>query len=249
MLKRAYVRVMWGVRHVARTTGLLGILDRRAQRSRTGLWLRTLLSIYDFDDLRTLDVPWWTLVATRTVEEHLGRLTESSVFEWGSGASTHWLAARCDSVVSVEHDLVWASRVGAGLPGHAEVVVVEPDPVAGAEHPARSSKRGFTDLDFSRYVAAIDACSGPFDVIVIDGRARQACLVAAVRHLAPDGIIVFDDTERRRYRRSIANMPSLHVHWTFGLTPCVPYPAGTALLRRGSPPMIGPNVGSTPNER
>ncbi|CAN5504540.1 hypothetical protein BH23ACT3_BH23ACT3_01310 [soil metagenome] len=241
MLKRAYVWVMWRVRHVARATGLLGPLDRWADRSRIGLWLRTLLSIYDFEDLRTFDVPWWTLVATRTVEEHLERRTDASVFEWGSGASTHWLAARCTHLMSVEHELYWAVRVGAELPDRAEVVVVEPDKLAGAEHAARSSKRGFTRLDFSRYVAAIDECTGPFDVIVIDGRAREACLTAAVRHLAPDGIIVFDDIERRRYRRAIAQVPSLQVRWTFGVTPCVPYPAGTALLRHGHRPPTDPN--------
>lgn len=232
MLKRTYVRFVQTCRRLARRIGLLGVLDRWAATSRIGLWLRSLFAIHDVDDLRGLDVPWWTLSASAEAERHLAARPAATVFEWGSGASTHWLASRCSRLVSIEHDPAWAERIGPELPDHARLVVVEPGELEGAIRPARSSKRGFTNLDFSAYVATIAQHDGPFDLIVIDGRAREACLVAAAPHLAHDGVIVFDDTERRRYRRAIAASPELSARWTFGLTPCVPYPAGTALLRR-----------------
>jgi predicted O-methyltransferase YrrM len=246
VVKRAYVSGVRAVRSLARLTGLLAVLDRWADRSRVGLWLRSLLAIHDVDDLLRLDVPWWTFVAADEVERHLASRPTSSVFEWGSGASTHWLAARSTRSVSIEHDPEWAERVGAGLAANARLVVVEPDEWRDTGV-ARSSKRGFEHLDFSAYVAAIAGHPGPYDVIVIDGRAREACLAASEPHLASDGIIVFDDTERRRYRRAIAQIPSLSVRWTFGLTPCVPYPAGTALLRRRGASADRPRNGLPPS--
>ena len=69
-----------------------------------------------------------------------------------------------------------------------------------------SAKPGHAGLDFSTYVAAIDGVDGAFDVIVIDGRAREACLQRAVTRLAPDGLIVFDNVDRQRYRDAIGTL-------------------------------------------
>ena len=77
-----------------------------------------------------------------------------------------------------------------------------------SESPAiGSAKEGHGGLDFTDYVRHIDAVGGKFGLIVVDGRAREACLTAALDHLEPDGIIVFDNTLRRRYRRAIAAAP------------------------------------------
>jgi predicted O-methyltransferase YrrM len=95
-----------------------------------------------------------------------------------------------------------------------------------------SRKKGFAGQDFSAYVAAIDSVTGSFDVIVIDGRAREACLAAAVGRLAPGGVIVFDNVERRRYRKAIASLGStIAVDARWGRTACLPYPTRTALIR------------------
>ena len=39
-----------------------------------------------------------------------------------------------------------------------------------------SGKEGHGGLDFAEYVASIDEVPGTFDLVVIDGRAREACL-------------------------------------------------------------------------
>ena len=73
---------------------------------------------------------------------------------------------------------------------------------------------------------------GDFDVIVIDGRAREACLAKAVDRLRPDGLIVFDNVDRQRYVDAIDTLgPRVEVVMTRGLTPALPYPTRTALLR------------------
>ena len=69
-----------------------------------------------------------------------------------------------------------------------------------------------------------------FDLIVVDGRAREAAMRAAIPHLAPDGLIVFDNSHRKRYQEAIAES-GLSEQVFRGLTPSLPYPDRTSLLR------------------
>lgn len=56
--------------------------------------------------------------------------------------------------------------------------IVDPVP---SEHPViGSAKEGQQGLDFSGYVESIGTLDGVFDLIVIDGRAREACLSQAL---------------------------------------------------------------------
>ena len=51
------------------------------------------------------------------------------------------------------------------------------------------------------YIFAIDTyANSSFDIIVIDGRERLPCLLHAVDKLKNDGILVFDDSARPRYK-------------------------------------------------
>lgn len=230
-MKRFYVAVMRGVLSVLDALGVLALLDRWAGRSRRGLWVRSLFAIYDPSTLARLDVPWWTFAASDEVALHLERTPGARVFEWGSGASTLWLGRRAGTVTSIEHDAAWADSLAPMLPANATVRVVPPAPRSDGTE-IGSAKPGFEHLDFSKYVAALDDEDGQFDLIVIDGRAREACLVRALPRLAPGGLIVFDNVDRERYRSSIAELGrAVDVQWTRGLTPSLPYPTRTALLR------------------
>lgn len=231
-MKSLYVSSVRLLRRTLAAVGLLGLLDRWAARSRTGLWFRSLFSIYDLEDLLPYDVPWWTFKATDEVEAFLRAKPDARVFEWGSGASTAWLSRRAGSVTSVEHDAAWAEIVRPVLPANAEVRVVEPAAAVGAHDEVLSEKEGFAGLDFGAYVDAVDATVGRFDVIVVDGRARGACFAQAISRLAPGGVLVFDNVDRQRYRDAIAGSPvPVDVEWTRGLTPALPYPTRTALVR------------------
>ncbi|WP_147212943.1 class I SAM-dependent methyltransferase, partial [Nocardioides szechwanensis] len=209
------------------------------RRSRTALWVRSWLAIYDLDDLVALDAPWWTFEAADAVEHFLAGRRGARVFEWGSGASTVWLSRRGAVVHSVEHDAAWAELMADVLPPSATLRLV---PAVLAGHPgtppgARSAKPGFEELDFAAYVAAIDDVPGPLDLVVIDGRARSACLDRAIGRLAPGGLIVLDNVERARYRAALARHGAdLDVRWTRGRTPTLPYPTRTALVSRRTAP-------------
>ncbi|MFW6775697.1 class I SAM-dependent methyltransferase [Nocardioides sp. CPCC 205120] len=237
-MKGLYVRALRALRAVLRVTGLLALLDRWAARSRTGLWVRSWLSIYDLDELVRHDVPWWTFEAADAVDAFLRERPGARALEWGSGASTVWLAARCAEVVSIEHDAAWAVAMERVLPANTELRVVPPQDARTrlTREVVPSRKRGFEDLDFADYVAEVDRVPGQLDLVVVDGRAREACLRRAVDRVAPGGVVVVDNVDRERYRDAIDEVravlgDSVSVTWTRGRTPTLPYPTRTALLR------------------
>jgi hypothetical protein len=226
-----YARVIHSLRRSLSRRGLLPKLDGWARQSRAGLWIRSLLSVLDFDDFRGLDVPWWTLKAGGEVAHFLEQNPQAKVLEWGSGASTLWLATRSGSVISIESDPTWAKQVREVLPHN--VTLLEPPVTKVTETPVTRSKRmGFRHHEFRHYVAAIDAIPGYFDLIVIDGRAREACFGIARERLAPGGLILFDNTNRLRYRRALAKYRSQFVITSHvGLTPILPWPSKTSLIQ------------------
>jgi hypothetical protein len=193
-------------------------------------WAYSLGCVHDSAALIALDVPWWTYRAIDAVEGWLAeRRHPIRVFEYGSGASTLWLARRADEVITVEHDATFAATLAPRLEAAGNVVLqVVPD--VPSDHPVvGSAKAGYGRRDFADYVAAIDAYD-TFDLLVVDGRARPECLARGLPHLRGDGLIVFDNSARRRYRAGITSAPVTETRLR-GLTPTLPYPEQTSLLR------------------
>ena len=63
----------------------------------------------------------------------------------------------------------------------------------------RSKKAGYELLDFANYADAIDKFE-LFDLIIIDGRVRLDCLKKAKSHLKEGGMILLDNSNRKRYQ-------------------------------------------------
>lgn len=238
--RSAYVQTSRAVRRAAARTGVLDRLDQAYRRQPASVpgHLRTLFAIHDVEDLVSLDQPWWTYGAIAEVEQHLAGLGgRARVFEYGSGASSVWLGRRAGEVHSVEHHAGFAGVMRrvlaeAGLTDVVELIEVPP---AGSEHPVvPSGRRGEAGRDYAAYVASIDDVPGEFDLVVVDGRARVACMQAASRRLAPGGIILFDDTQRPRYRAGM-EASGLDVRRIRGWVPSLPYPRETAVLRIARP--------------
>ena len=227
-----YAPAVRALRRALRRVGLLQLLDKRAVQSTRALWVRSLFSVMDFDDFTKLDVPWWTFAASAEVSDFLAQRPHARVFEWGAGSSTVWLAKRSELVTSVESDAGWAQTVSASVPGHV-ALMTPPIPRATRSTRVRSKRWGSRSLDFTDYVNAIDTVPGDFDLIVIDGRAREACFARALPRLAVGGTIVFDNTNRRRYRRVLRHhRDDIAVTMSTGLTPILPWPSTTALVTR-----------------
>lgn len=231
-LKSLYVFVMRLLRRFAAATGLLGYLDRNLEK-RSILYLRSLFAIYDFEDLAQLDVPWWTFPAISEVEQFLkAKDGTARVFEYGPGASTIWLARRARRVAYVEHDEAFATQLGRVIKDLGSVTGQLMKPVRrapGEKIECPSGDKDFEDCDFAHYVAAIRDAGGPFDLIVIDGPARLACLAEAMHHLRPGAMILFDDSDRARYQAGLSRL-SLRLRRFRGLSPTIPYFEETSLL-------------------
>lgn len=235
-VKSVYAAGARGIGVGLRRVGVLGD-DAPPRDRRWRHWAHSLFCAHDSLAIAELDVPWWTYGAIDAVDAwSRERDRPVRAFEWGSGASTMWLAKRVDRIDSVEHHRDFGEMIRAELSNldgvradHRVLHVVEPAP---SDDPAIGShKEGMGGLDFAEYVGHIDTVGGEFDLIVIDGRAREACLTAALGHLAIGGVIVFDNTFRRRYRAALASAPVVETRYR-GLTPTLPYPDATSLLRR-----------------
>lgn len=230
MLRTLYVGLVHRLRGPIDRIGILRLLDR-GTAYRPVHWLRSLFAVYDVEDLASLDTPWWCYRGIDQVEGWLeGRPAPIRAFEWGSGASTMWLARRVDEVHSVEHHEGFAEVVRGIAPSNVRLVT-RPPTEAASDRALRSEKPGNEGLDFRAYADAIDEVDGDFDLIIIDGRVRAACLARAKTRLAADGLIVFDNSQRRRYRDALED-PALDIRTLRGLTPASPVPSWTTLVRR-----------------
>ncbi len=229
--KSAYVALMRRLRTVA--PGIAsGPPPPLTRTTRLRHWAASLTRIHDLSGMVELRVPWWTYEAIAAIDDWmLERSGPLRVFEYGSGASTVWLAQRAEEVVSVEHDPDFIQVIRQAVAEFNHVTLEYRPPRRTPQPLVPSRRHGNRGLDFADYVATLEEQGGEFDVIVIDGRARESCLAAAARHLAPNGVIVFDNSRRRRYRRAI-EASGLREVTLRGLTPALPYPDQTSLLFR-----------------
>jgi hypothetical protein len=90
--KQAYGATAHGAGRMLTRVGLLpGAPPHRDRRLKH--WLTSLTRVHDSLAIAELGVPWWTYRAIDVVDAWmLGRARPIRVFEYGSGASTLWLA-------------------------------------------------------------------------------------------------------------------------------------------------------------
>jgi hypothetical protein len=116
-----------------------------------------------------------------TIEKIDKVLTKNyTVFEWGTGYSTIWLAQRAGQVITMEHTQEWFDRIKA---------------IAIA--------LGSFNIDFNLYPLTDERYythihnTGGVDFIIVDGRNRVRCFNEAIKLGKP---VMLDDSERERYK-------------------------------------------------
>jgi hypothetical protein len=117
---------------------------------------------------------------------------------WGAGDSTPWFADHLPTdarLVSIEHDAASHARAAAHLAGRADVDLRLRPP--SAPLPRLDTRAEEQTLPLSAYLRA--ASGERFDVIVIAGPARAACLGIAQDLLAPGGVVCLHDGQRSWY--------------------------------------------------
>lgn len=147
------------------------------------------------------------------------------VFEWGAGGSTIWFAKLGCLVDSVEHDALWTETVRErldelALGGNVTLRRCEAEAAPPDGERYRSAEDEYAGLSFRVYAHAIDDHpDGRFDLIVVDGRARPACLELAPPKLSPGGMLLLDDSDRERYREAAATVADWEERRFTGLQP------------------------------
>ncbi len=127
-------------------------------------------------------LPWFTYCSIHFITQKLS-LKPMSVFEFGSGNSTIWLSSKVKEIVSIENDKGFYSKMKNQL-DTLKNVTYEYGAIEG------------------NYSSKILEYENGFDIIIIDGRDRINCTKNAIKALKKDGVIIFDNSDRDRYKEA-----------------------------------------------
>lgn len=187
MLKNLLRNFYWRIAAI----GINAVWVARDPRSRTAE-LRRWLREYRQDDLITARRPWWPYPLIDAVAENLPRGAE--VFEFGGGGSSLWLHDHGARLTVVEHHRGWYETLRHHLP--EDVTLLLREPRASGTVGSESEPGHFFD-DYRDAIAEVPDAS--LDLVVVDGRARVACGIAAMSKVRPGGMLLLDDSQRARY--------------------------------------------------
>ena len=141
--------------------------------------------------------PWMKYREIRVMEDLLTGLRPNRALEWGAGYGTlHFsrLLPPGGAWIALEHDPEWAARIREGAPPNVQIHAVPAE-----RQPWLPENGDGTLADFREYVE-YPARLAPFDFILVDGRAREACLRQARGMLARGGVVVLHDANRHSLR-------------------------------------------------
>lgn len=132
---------------------------------------------------------------------------DMNVFEYGTGGSTMYFAKRVKSVISVEHQFNWYLAVKKALKQkgirNSILYWVSTDRLNASNSKYRVSDPNdlrFKGLSYQKYVTTINKYpDNYFDLVFIDGRARNSCLELAAKKVKNKGYIFLDDSDRIGY--------------------------------------------------
>lgn len=119
-------------------------------------------------------LPWYTYPAIEYLSQFDYR--SKKVFEYGTGYSSMYWAARAQKVISIEDNPEWFAKFSE-------------------EFKADNWQMRLYE-DNETYENAIFADNEKYDVIVIDGRRRAECAACAVKALSAGGMVILDDSDR-----------------------------------------------------
>lgn len=170
---------------------------------------------YDKSPL-VIGLPWITFEAIDFLKDIVR--PEMKVFEFGSGGSTRFFTERVAEVHCVEHHEGWYKKVANELHPHTHLDLrwipgMEPTGVLEKKH-EDESKDG---LDYSSYASAISKFDDAyFDLILVDGKARNACIATSLPKLRRGGWLLVDNSNRKAYSKTLGNLDASMVLKSFG---------------------------------
>jgi hypothetical protein len=148
--------------------------------------------------------PWLPFEAVNWLQHYLNR--DMRVFEWGSGGSTIFLSERAGQVFSIEHDQKWYALISKALAQrgitNCSYQLHEPKPIVGtfsALGESQSFRFIYDDYypgtTVDEYVRAIDVHPDrTFDLVLVDGLVRTACIQHALSKIRPASYLMLDNS-------------------------------------------------------
>lgn len=158
-------------------------------------------------------MPWFTYGAIDFLEREL--TADLSIFEYGGGQSTLFWSHRARRVVGLDHDPSFGAYVTPQLPENASFKIVEEGAALqetlqdwvprkpafrDPERTVRSYRSGQLNQAFEAY--GLEILTHPrdiFDVVIVNGMARNLSTWSAIQHFTSRGFIVFDNSDRDFY--------------------------------------------------
>jgi hypothetical protein len=140
-------------------------------------------------------MPWICFDAIAFLNNWLRSKEKIKIFEYGSGGSTFYWMLFDGNVVSIEHDLLWFTKITREIKDrkiqNIDYRYVDPEFKHDNWWKERdpSDPRQFSTGDetlknftFQKYVTQIDQFPDQyFDLIMVDGRSRPACIAKSVK--------------------------------------------------------------------
>jgi len=129
--------------------------------------------------------PWLTSLAISFLKVYLQ--PQDVGLEFGSGRSTIWLANRMQTLTSVEHDRDWYDQINK---------MIKEQQVANIIYLYRPVETGLDAGQKPAYVRVADTFADEsLDFVLVDGRYRDQCALAALHKLRPGGLLVLDNAD------------------------------------------------------
>ena len=154
---------------------------------------------------KQMNVPWMRYREIEFIKNLIINLNPEISLEWGAGSGTDFFTdfiSKDSKWVSVEHNKEWADTVTERIKKPNVSIVFQ-----GPSHePTPGIYYGLVDYrindgtfeDFKDYIE-YPSNHAPYDLILIDGRARTECLKASINLLSENGIVVLHDANRVQY--------------------------------------------------
>lgn len=146
-------------------------------------WLRSL-----FYKERPLDydLPWLTYEAINWLKSYLSK--KMRVFEWGGGSSTAYFAKKVKRIISVEHEWKWYKLTKESL----------------AHRSLENKVKLFYRHIPAEYCQTINKYpDNSFDLVLVDGEARNICIKLAKRKVRSGGYLMLDNSDVQDYKTGI----------------------------------------------
>ncbi|MEQ9310352.1 MAG: hypothetical protein RLN90_12935 [Balneolaceae bacterium] len=154
---------------------------------------------------KQMSVPWMRYREIELIKDLILNINPNNVLEWGAGTGTEFFTnyiAKDSKWVSIEHNEEWAESVAKrNKKPNVSIQFKGPN-----SEPTPGIYYGLVDYtindgtyeDFKDYIE-YPAEHAPYDLILIDGRARTECLKKSVDLLSSDGVVVLHDANRAQY--------------------------------------------------